>query len=232
MSVGVRINAKSEVGSGVIVYNDRPENKDQIETYIVTAFHVVRENIASANTGETPTEVELYKNGSAEQSVFARVVAVAPEQDLALLKVTSEIITPCAKVASDKALAATPLFSKVVAVGCPLGYEPIPTFGQVTSKNKIFDSQKFWMINAPTIFGNSGGGVFDMDSGQLTGILIRIAAYKNVIDVAVPHLGIVTPMSDVREWLKTTPYSFVLGPKKRTLDPQTLTAGQPKPSSR
>ena len=107
------------------------------------------------------------------------------------------------------ALPSIPIFSKVYAIGCPLGYSPLPTSGELTSKDKELDGNQYWMINAPTIFGNSGGGIYLADSRTMIGVLSRISAYKNMIDVAVPHMGLVTPMDQVYEWLDSTRYGFI-----------------------
>ena len=78
------------------------------------------------------------------------------------------------------------------------------------------------MINAPTIFGNSGGGIYHASSRTLIGVLSRISAYKNMIDVAVPHMGLVTAMDVVYDWLSTTRYAFVY--KDRLREPRTVRA--------
>jgi hypothetical protein len=85
----------------------------------------------------------------------------------------------------------------------------MPTSGEVTSKEKELDGLSYWMVNAPTIFGNSGGGIYAAESRQLIGVLSRISAYKNLIDVAVPHMGIVTPINQVYDWLDTTEFAYV-----------------------
>jgi S1-C subfamily serine protease len=209
LQASVRINAKSEVGSGIVIFNGRRGSRERLETYILTAFHVIKDNLATKRSVEQPIDIDFYKDGQRVQTARARIVESETQQDLALLRVTSEVIAQPAMMAKTKALNAVVMFSKVLAIGCPLGYSPMPTHGEVTSTSKVFGQQNFWMINAPTIFGNSGGGVFDDKSGALLGVLIRIAAYKNVIDVAVPHLGIVTPLDQIKIWLGKTKHSFI-----------------------
>lgn len=209
MDSAVRVNARTEVGSGVVVFNAQRGRLDQIETYILTAYHVIKDNIASKTQAETPLELDFYQAGQKSHTALARIVEVEPRQDLALLRVTSEVHARAATMANADVLKSKQRFSEIVTVGCPLGYAPMLTRGEVSATDKLFDEQRFWMINAPTIFGNSGGGVFDSKTGILLGVLIRIAAYKNVIDVAVPHLGIVTPLDQVASWLASTPYSFI-----------------------
>ncbi|MDF1660908.1 MAG: trypsin-like peptidase domain-containing protein [Planctomycetota bacterium] len=212
LHASVRINAKSEVGSGIVIFNGRRGSRERLETYILTAFHVIKDNLATKTNPEQPIDIDFYKDGQKAQSAQARIVETEIQQDLALLRVTTEIIAVPALLAQPQTILATNMFSKVLTIGCPLGYSPMPTHGEITSTTKTFDEQDFWMINAPTIFGNSGGGVFDEKSGALLGVLIRIAAYKNVIDVAVPHLGIVTPLDAIKTWLKKTKRAFIFEP--------------------
>lgn len=214
LHASVRVNAKSEVGSGIVIFNGRRGSRARLETYILTAFHVIKDNLATKSSPEQPIDIDFYKNGQKSQSARARIVETEIQQDLALLRVTTEIIATPALLAQAQTIQATNMFSKVLTIGCPLGYSPMPTHGEITSTTKTFDDQDFWMINAPTIFGNSGGGVFDEKSGALLGVLIRIAAYKNVIDVAVPHLGIVTPLDEVKAWLKKTNCAFIFDTNK------------------
>lgn len=226
----VRVNARSEVGSGVVLFSGRRQAKGPIETYVLTAYHVIKDNLASGHDKAEPVQIDFYSKGRKSQTLLARIVELEAQRDLALLQVHKEVLVPAANLASAEDLRSRTVLSRVLTVGCPLGYAPMPTLGQITSKNKTFDDQSFWMINASTIFGNSGGGVYDGETGRLLGVLIRIAAYKNVIDVAVPHLGIVTPLSGVREWLQKTPHSFLLEPQGRRTQAGVLNAGRKKAS--
>ena len=227
MDATVRLNAVHEVGSGVVIYNDRRQPSSDPQTYILTAYHVIKDNRASDDRDQLPIEVDFYSDHRPRETATANIVAIHKKFDLALLEVRRPIIAVEVGLASTERCRALGVFSPVVTVGCPLGYPPMPTRGELTSKRKMFDGQAFWMTNAPTIFGNSGGGVFDAQSGQLIGLLVRIAAYKKVIDVAVPHLGVVTPRDHIHSWLRSTPYSFIAA-QARENQSTTLEAGDPK----
>jgi S1-C subfamily serine protease len=95
------------------------------------------------------------------------------------------------------------IFTDVYAIGCPLGHAPLPTRGQITSKKKVVRAETFWMMNAPTIYGNSGGGIFLADSGELIGVSSMICGYSQLISIPVPHLGVFLPLSRVYDWLDT-----------------------------
>lgn len=205
MSPTVRVNARHEVGSGTILWSRAVG--ERARTFVLTAWHIVSDNAAGAQ--ETPLEIDFYEAGELLRTELGRIVARDERLDLALVEVKGyHVYERQARILSVEQLAQLPMFSKVYAIGCPLGYSPLPTSGELTSKEKELDGNTYWMINAPTIFGNSGGGIYHADSRAMIGVLSRISAYKNMIDVAVPHMGLVTPMEQVYAWLDETRYGF------------------------
>ncbi|RMG09568.1 MAG: hypothetical protein D6731_19270 [Planctomycetota bacterium] len=208
MSPTVRINARHEVGSGTIVWSKKVGRN--VRTYVLTAWHIVQEDPSSEGT-QPPLEVDFYANGKLVRTEPGRTVAREEALDLALVEVRGyHVYEHQARLATRRDLEDLRIFSKVYAIGCPLGYSPLPTSGELASKEKELDGNHYWMVNAPTIFGNSGGGIYDARSRKLIGVLSRISAYKNMIDVAVPHMGLVTSLDVVYDWLGGTRYRFIL----------------------
>lgn len=205
MSPTVRVNARHEVGSGTILWSRAVG--ERARTFVLTAWHIVADNVSGAR--ETPLEIDFYDGGELLRTELGRIVAREERLDLALVEVKGyHVYERQARILSAEQLTRLPMFSRVYAIGCPLGYSPLPTSGELTSKEKELDGNTYWMINAPTIFGNSGGGIYHADSRAMIGVLSRISAYKNMIDVAVPHMGLVTPMEQVYAWLDKTRYGF------------------------
>lgn len=224
MSPTVRVQSKSEVGSGTILLS-KPVGRGRARSYVLTAYHIVEE--VEGEGGDVALEVDFYADGKLIRTELAKVVARQPDLDLALLEVRGyHVYATKARIPTRAALPRTPIFSKVYAIGCPLGYSPLPTSGELTSKDKELDGNHYWMINAPTIFGNSGGGIYHARSRTMIGVLSRISAYKNMIDVAVPHMGLVTPLDQVYDWLDGTRFGFVY--RERLSELATLTAGAAK----
>jgi hypothetical protein len=202
----VKIASKSDVGSGTVVYSAK--EGPQYVSYVLTAYHIVEQNWDLTNP--IPLDVITFQEGRKVREESGVVVSASPELDLALIEVRTERgFDAVARMISPDRAAGVKLYARVHAIGCPLGYAPIPTSGEITSKSKVLDGQSYWMINAPTIFGNSGGGIYLADTGEMIGILSRISAYKNLIDVAVPHMGIVVSMPDVYRWLEREHYQFI-----------------------
>ncbi len=227
----VRVNAKSEVGSGSIVYSRRrgaakPGATAPVRTFVLTAWHIVKDNVVDGVP--TPIEVDVYDDLGKSRETKSKLVARHEALDLALLEIENEKLPLIAsKLPRPADLERATVFSRVWAIGCPLGYAPMPTSGDLTSLGKELDGISYWMTNAPTIFGNSGGGIYLAETRQLVGVLSRISAYKNLIDVAVPHMGIVTPITLVYDWLDSTEYAFV---HKEGIEPEgsLLNASHPQ----
>ena len=57
------------------------------------------------------------------------------------------------------------------------------------------------MINAPTYFGNSGGGVYRADTHQLIGVFSKIYTHGKGSPVVIPHMGLCTPIDEIYTWL-------------------------------
>ncbi len=202
----VKISSKSDVGSGTVVYSAK--HGERFLTYVLTAYHIVAQNYDPK--APIPLEVIAFADGRKVREERGIVVLANPKLDLALIELRTDApFNAVARMIAPERAGEVKLFARVHAIGCPLGYAPMPTSGELTSKAKVLDGHSYWMINAPTIFGNSGGGIYLADTGEMIGILSRISAYKNLIDVAVPHMGIVTSMPDVYAWLEREHYQFI-----------------------
>ena len=84
------------------------------------------------------------------------------------------------------------------------------------------------MINAPTYFGNSGGGVYLADSRSLIGVFSKIYTHGKGNPVVVPHMGLCTPIATIYAWLEKEKLAFVLTENpSRVVDSAELAAPPP-----
>jgi S1-C subfamily serine protease len=210
----VQLRGNGTVGSGVIVYS-RPRAEggkgDRATTYAVTAYHVVLE-VTTEEARDVIGDVRLMGTGDRlqEQSRRAHVVSFDRARDIALLQLAGDEPYPfVAEFAAPEELALVEVFEPAYAVGCPLGNMPLPSAGEITTKQKVVDNQVFWMLNAPTFFGNSGGGVFRARDGKLIGVSSMIYTYGRANPVVVPHLGLFVPASAILEWLDREGFGFI-----------------------
>ncbi len=203
----VQVNAKGGVGGGTLLHSSPGH------TYVVTAFHVIQKTLA-ADPGSAPIEVRLYDaEGALAETVPGELVASHEAKDLALLKLrTGRTFAGLARLASRETLRRIRVFEPVYAVGCPLGHDPLPTPGEVATLHKEVGGENFWMMNAPTIFGNSGGGIFHRETREMIGVSVMVCTYDGAVSTPVPHLGILVSLDSVYDWLDSIHYDFIYDP--------------------
>jgi len=132
------------------------------------------------------------------------------DRDLALLRLrTARRFPYVAQLALREHLRDIDVFTPAYAVGCPLGNRPLPSAGEISSRNKVVGDQVFWMLNAPTFFGNSGGGIYLASTQELIGISSMIYTYGKEAPTVVPHMGLFVPLEAVLDWLEGEGYAFI-----------------------
>lgn len=203
----VQLRGNGTVGSGVVIRSD-PVGEDGVSrTYILTAYHVVHEVMDPEAERKDLVEdlrfLDPENDRLAELPYPAEVISENQEIDLALLRVDLAEPWPyVAELAERDEVRSLQIFDPVYAVGCPLGNKPLPSVGEISSQEKVVSGTNFWMVNAPTFFGNSGGGIFHLPSGRLVGISSMIYTYGKRQPMVVPHMGLFVPLETVRGWLE------------------------------
>jgi serine protease Do len=155
------------VGSGVVVHESG---------YIVTNAHVVAQ----------ASDVQVtFAN---KQTLPARVIAVDPEHDLAVLKVESPQPLAAQRLGrSDDIMVG----ETVVAIGNPLGLQHTVTAGIVSARDRdlqLNDETTYHGLiqtDAPINPGNSGGPLLNVN-GELIGINTAIRGDAQNIGFAIP----------------------------------------------
>lgn len=175
---------------------------------VLTAAHVVEDE------GRYMVRIER-KNGKLITSE-CRVEKVDLKHDLALLSCAP--IGPCPKSFIRIAGTGIRLNTPVVAVGSPLGLgeKIVSSVGFLSCKYSLTtEDNQFrytWLASTPSTFGNSGGGVFDANTGVLVGMLIGVTAKSTTAKFVPPDI--------IADFLKEAPKkaSVVQAPKDETLE--------------
>ncbi len=198
----VQLSGDETVGSGTLVFSGRNPKNDKNESYVLTSFHVVRNILTDKpSTQKDGFDVTLYLPEGKVQ-VKASMVASSPRIDAALVRLhTDRVFANVANVHPQDGRAVK-VWDPVCAVGCPLGNDPVPSHGEVSSLQNELNGANYWMINAPTYFGNSGGGVYLGGSRQLIGVFSKIYTHGRGTPVVVPHMGLCTPIDAIYAWLQ------------------------------
>jgi S1-C subfamily serine protease len=222
----VQLAGEETVGSGVLLASEPVEGGQGWRTYVVTAWHVVRDIEKDPEHPITPVPVSIYMPDRQIVSETAHVVRFDPAADAALLELDSRVKVDCgARLATRERLHGARIFDQIYAVGCPLGNDPIPTFGEIADTNHFVDGVHYWMISAPTYIGNSGGGIFDAKTHELMGIFSKIYTHGTLRPTVVPHMGLVTSIETMYEWLEAVHYT---GLAPATENVQAQAAAAPK----
>jgi len=210
LAPSVQVSARGGVGGGTLLFS-----RDR-HSYVVTAYHVIQKTAPEGQepAAPEPSEVRLYDvKGELADAVEADLVAHDDRKDLALLRLrTDRSYGSVARMAPRPSLRALRVFTPLYAIGCPLGHDPLPTLGEVAALHKVVAGENFWMMTAPTIFGNSGGGVFHRETREMIGVSVMICTYDGAVSTPVPHLGILVSMETIYDWLDSLHYQFIYDP--------------------
>lgn len=225
----VQLRGKGTVGSGVIIFSgpvgDGKAAPSRHATFILSAYHVILE-VTDAKNRSVVKDIRLMgpDDNLMHRSHQGRVIAHDLQIDIALLSLDTDKPVPhVASFMTPEALQKIQIFAPAYTVGCPLGNIPLPSIGEITTKQKKVNNINFWMFNAPTFFGNSGGGVFSADSGKLLGLTSMVYTYGQDNPVVVPHLGLFVPVDAIMTWLDNKGFGF-LHDKTRAIPKKILCA--------
>jgi S1-C subfamily serine protease len=230
----VRVRTSRSGGSGTVIYSEKSEKG--YDTYIVTNHHVIADcvNIRKSWNPVLKRKIDTeildtvgieyfkYNNYSScigSFAVEADIVAYSEYeggQDWALLK-TRDVEAKAPYVSNmypRELLDQVHIFDKVYACGASLGHPPIVTDGHISFMDDEIDHFKYWMSTAPTIFGNSGGGVFRYSKTrkryEYVGIPSRITMQPMGFSAdAITHMGYFIPIDRVYQLLDDNDYQFL-----------------------
>ncbi|TDJ68361.1 MAG: hypothetical protein E2O39_13265 [Planctomycetota bacterium] len=206
----VQLAGEATVGSGVLLQSREKPGTGEYETLILTSWHVVRDIRADAGGADPSIPVAVYTSDGAVLSETAQLVHYDAHIDAAVLRLNTTLPVACgARLASRERLDRMRIFEPVYAVGCPLGNDPIPTAGEISATDHVIDGNSYWMISAPTYIGNSGGGLYDAQTHELLGIFSKIYTHGSLRPTVVPHMGLVTPLTQIYDWLEAKGYARV-----------------------
>ena len=191
----VRVRAGQAGGSGVIIYSE-PDPKDDTKfiNILLTCQHVIdgaikirdewdailKREVKRDVLDEVTIEVFDYDGSKvvSANSTTGQIIAYDKHHDLAAVKLNSNTrqLPHVASVIPKDQINCLQLFDPVWVSGCSLLHDPFPNPGTITYLREVIDQKAYLMQNASSIFGNSGGGLFQ-GSGEefnLLGLTSRV----------------------------------------------------------
>ena len=187
-----RVRAADSGGSGVLVYSK--EDSQRPGEYIniaLTCEHVIAKNVTVKDEWDTVLKREVKRDVTTEvtiemfdydnsevvsaNSIKADIIAYDKNHDLAAVRLHSKKQMPyVASIVAKDAIKCLQIADPVWVSGCSLLHDPFPNPGTLTYLREMIAQKAYIMQNAPSIFGNSGGGLFHGVTGELLGLTSRI----------------------------------------------------------
>jgi len=138
---------------------------------------VLKREIKKDVTSEVTVEMFDYDGSKivSANSIKAQIIAYDKNHDIAAVKLNSHRpILNVATVIPKEDIENLQIADPVWVCGCSLLHDPFPNPGTLTYLREMIDQKSYIMQNAPSIFGNSGGGLFHGETGYLLGLTSRI----------------------------------------------------------
>ena len=216
-------------GANMFTDEDKKAGKSPgYSTYVLTNYHVIGDAISIAEEWDTDLQknvkkekraivyVEIFKYRDVSTPigtlmVEADIVVYSKDNDLALLKLrTEESVIHRAILPNKEDTDNVLVMDESIAVGCSLGFPPLPTVGVITRKNFQIESLPYHMSSSQIIYGNSGGAMFNT-KGEFIGVpaLVPVIGWGT----AITHMGLFIPISRIYEWLEIEHYDFLFDSK-------------------
>jgi len=188
----VRVRSGNAGGSGVLIYSkEDPHHAGRYINIALTCQHVVdgaikiRDDFDPVLKQQRKTDyfeevaIEVFDyDGSkliSSNSTNSEIIAYDKHHDLAAVKLNNPRYMPyAASVIPKDEIGDINIADPVVTCGCSLLHDPFPNNGTLTYLREIIEQKSYLMANAPSIFGNSGGGLFHGESGHLLGLTSRV----------------------------------------------------------
>ena len=188
----VRVRCADAGGSGVLIYSEPdPQNEDRYINIALTCQHVVdgaikiRDEFDPVLKQQRKTDyfeevsIEVFDYDGSElvssNATNAEIIAYDKHHDLAAVKLNNARKMPyVASLIPKNEIKKLQIASPVFTCGCSLLHDPFANLGMLTYLREMIEQKAYLMANAPSIFGNSGGGLFHGDTGNLLGLSSRV----------------------------------------------------------
>ena len=173
--------------------------KDKNKVFLLTAAHNVNSEVGQVIDN---LEIEFFAKKMSNHWVISPIVTFTLENvkilkkdvmlDYAILTGTTTHYV-CSSRLSTKA---PKYLQRTYTVGCPIGIPPVITEGIVTRESSEMPGR--WLNSSQVIYGNSGGPVYDKETGEVIGITTSLLIINNGWStIPITHLHLFLPISSV-----------------------------------
>jgi len=226
----VRVICFDAGGSGTVVFSKKNGNGN-VETYIITNYHVVESAISIeekwvASLGKKvdkelkrTVRVETFKYIKFSRhvggtSIEADIVAYDQDEDIALLKTrdTENIVMHVANIFPISDIDNIFITDVIYNVGATHNHPPFSTIGEIAFMDDEIDNYNYWMVTAACSFGSSGGATMRWDSKRYRWEYIGMPSIGEcAIDGInlLSHMGYIIPIDRIYRFLNENNYQFI-----------------------
>lgn len=234
-NISVTVHAGPATGSGVVISRSGAN-------YILTAGHVVDDvrkvtKLLDNVTGESKRHSkfdavtvirEVIRDGRSigKNSIEGEVVAYSSSEygdDLALIKLRDPITQDSAVFYKEAVIPATG--TRVSHVGSFLGQDGSNSFseGQISQIGRTLYNHVFDQSSCTAFPGSSGGGIFNAETGEYIGTLVRGSGET---------FNYYVPIRRIKEWAKRHKVEFIFDEQSTPDDSKIVLEGlEPDPDS-
>ena len=224
-----RVRAEKAGGSGVLVYSQPdPKSDGKFINIALTCEHVISDCVKIRNEWDAVIKKDVKKDFieecsievfdyagskiSSANSTQATIIAYDKNHDLSAVRLHNTKQMPyVAKIIPKDKIEDLRLFDPVWVSGCSLLHDPFASDGSLTYLREIIEQKEYMMYNAPSIFGNSGGGVFNGNTGHLLGLASRISTIQLGFGIDVmTWMGFCTHPDRIHEFIEHQELQFLL----------------------
>lgn len=224
----VRIRTRVAGGSGTVLYS-KENDEGEFSTYILTNHHVVADCIKIEK--KWSSLLKAYRKEDVFEMVDAHffeyrwesrdiggkslqcdIMAYDEDEDLALIKARASQLAPAvAELYPRKEEKKLRIGMKIITVGAGLGEPPVQTEGVLSQFGREIDRREYWLVTAPSIYGNSGGATFLKETMQMIGVPARIAVTMSGFGGldAITHLSYDIPITRIYNFLEDQKFRFI-----------------------
>lgn len=188
-----------QIGTAVAVLNQ--DEGDHHFVYMLTAKHVLE-----LADGKTPGPVYIIGMYNSNMGVYTtgtlnplpvRSFDLHPTMDVAVIKAEALSPLPIAQVDFSRPTR----FQRVYGISIPASLAPYCTEGFISYYD---EEQKVYTTNCFALPGSSGGGIFDLKTGTLLGITVKVAMLSPGMElrIPIPEMQLFISLSEILDWLQ------------------------------
>ena len=221
----------AKIKPGIVAVGTYMPKRNPRAVFLATGFAVVDGSLIVTNAHVIPDKLDnehmeqvavFYHKDNTDKAIIAKEVAFDKEHDLAVLKITGELLSPL-KLGSVSSVREGQLYAFTgFPIGMVLGLSPVTHRGIVSAitpnvipmlkseqinlklLKRLQDPYNVYQLDATAYPGNSGSPLYDPDTGEVVGIINKVFVQESKENVLSKPSGIsyAIPVNHVQNLLK------------------------------